>query len=236
MSSAGTPTEPSDLLLVDYPGQRRSLRLAELGLGRASGRAEVDLLQGGLPVSDDPGRYVEALLDGRCLEAGAVVVAYCAAAPLASALAAASAAALLVLVDPEQPDLDALSEVFAQCLEGLGVPQLPAWWGPEVRDDLSGLLDRAAAELREVVGARLGVIPGDTDNEEVDALVGWYLDWLRYVVVVMQLAEAPPASVPAWTGETTVVWSPSGVDPAVVRQEVAAAVGRLVAAVPAGNP
>ncbi|MEU3508221.1 hypothetical protein ABZ733_09855 [Streptomyces longwoodensis] len=190
VSGAAAPGEAL-LLVLDYPGLRLESRVEELGLGDRTGLRQVQLLRAPLPTATDPAGHLAELLarrpEGQCR----AVLAYCASAPLADALAGHLAAAgprpPVVVFDAEPVTTSTVLDAYRDTLTQLGARAAE----PEAAE-LASLVDRP----EQFIGAaRRNLVAHVSDALRSDgcepaeagvlavALTASCLDWLTHLLV-----------------------------------------------------
>jgi hypothetical protein len=119
----------SVLLVLDYPGYRPEARVDELGLPRNTGLRVAELLRAPLPTAVTAAGYAAELLARRPEGEIGAVLAYCAAAPLATELVAQTGTddrrPPLVLFDAEPTTVSSLLDAYRDTLTQLGVAATP---------------------------------------------------------------------------------------------------------------
>ncbi|MET7610737.1 hypothetical protein ABZX97_06465 [Streptomyces seoulensis] len=193
-SPAGTARtgRPLPLLVLDYPGERPEARVCELGLPGTRDLLAVP------PPPVTPDRYLSAL--SAPTPAGAVL-AYCAAAPLAAALAARvgreGRGVPLVLFDAEPVTAATVLTAYRDTLAQLGLVPGPA----ELRElatrvaDPGAFLTTARARLTGHVGTALGADGADAADvaDLAEPMTDAALRWLAHLLAAHHTPPPRPA-------------------------------------------
>ncbi|WP_406068644.1 phosphopantetheine-binding protein [Micromonospora sp. NBC_01638] len=180
------------LLVLDYPGRRPEAHISEMHLDR-SGFDCQDLLTSPMPTALTTPAYASELFARQRPDRPVALVAYCAAAPLAVAMAALlvgpAGPVPIVLLDPQQtPPSEILHEYHEVVRQVEG--RAPNVERPPLLD-IEGLLatpetlvKRIGEDLR--LRARLALAAfgfGDADvSGPVEGVVGVYVEWLTFLV------------------------------------------------------
>ncbi len=190
------------LLVLDFPGRRPEAHVSEMRLDRY-GFACTDVLTSPMPTALTTPAYAGELCARQRLDRPLALIAYCATAPLAVAMAELLAGpdgpVPIVLLDPQRTSpsefLREYQEVVRQ-VEGrvtdaerpplLDVERMLAT--PEV------LVERIAEDLR--LRARLALasygFAGADVSGPVENLVGVYVEWLTFLVAAHHDGQPPP--------------------------------------------
>jgi hypothetical protein len=190
------------LLVLDFPGRRPEAHISEMHLERY-GFACTEVLTSPMPTALSTPAYAGELCARQRLDRPLAMIAYCATAPLAVAMAGLLAGpdgqVPIVLLDPQRTPpsefLREYQEVVRQ-VEGqatdaerpplLEVERLLAT--PEI------LVERIGEDLR--LRARLALasygFAGADVNGPVESLVGVYVEWLTFLVAAHNDEQPPP--------------------------------------------
>jgi hypothetical protein len=195
------PVDPV-LLVLDYPGRRPEAHISEMDLERG-GFDCAYVLASPLPTELTTSAYASQLCVQHRPDRPFAVVAYCAAAPLAVAMAGllpGSAGPLpIVLLDPQQTPPHEIEREYHEVVrqvEGrtsdaqrpplLDIERLLA--SPEV------LVERIGQDLR--LRARLALAAYGFEGADVggpaDGVVGMYVEWLTFLVAAHHDEQAAP--------------------------------------------
>ncbi|NEA33607.1 hypothetical protein [Streptomyces sp. SID13031] len=180
------------LLVLDYPGRRPEAHVSEMRLDQC-GFDCTEGLTSLLPTALTTSAYAEQLYAQQPLDRPVAVIAYCATAPLAVAMARLHAGLgdplPLVLLDPQQtPPSEIVLEYHEVVRQVEG--KAPLTQRPPLLD-IEGLLatpevlvERIAEDLR--LRARLALeaygLGGADASGPVEGVVGVYVEWLTFLV------------------------------------------------------
>lgn len=215
-------SSPPSLLILDYPGRRPEAHLDELGLEDLGFECRY-LLTSPMPDEVTCERYARALADGFGAGDGTVrgVISYCAAAPLATELAALASRdrpVPVVLLDPFDCDEHHIAGQYALVARQIDSGG-PRGDGPPLLDVAAGigepreLATRITRDLSDRAKRSLEGGGDDLDAEEMAALVvRMYVDWLKFLLavyhrprdarqaVVLHVASSQGTPGPQWPG------------------------------------
>lgn len=190
------------VLILDFPGRRPEAHVSEMQLDR-HGFTCTEVLTSPMPVALTTPAYAGELCARQSLGRPLAIIAYCATAPLAVALAALLAGpdrpVPIVLLDPQRtpPDefLREYREVVSQ-VEGQAVSaERPPLLDVERLLATPGVLvERIGADLRrraELALASYGFTGADVSGP-VESLVGVYVEWLTFLVAAHHDELSPP--------------------------------------------
>jgi hypothetical protein len=212
------------LLVLDYPGRRPEAHISEMHLDR-SGFECHDVLTSPMPTALTTAAYARELCAQQRPDRPLALVAYCAAAPLAVAMAALlagpAAPVPIVLLDPQQtPPSEILHEYHevVRQIEGRApnVERPPLLDIERLLATPEALVKRIGEDLR--LRARLALAAfgfGGADvSGPVEGVVGVYIEWLTFLVaahhdeqpapsgpVLQVISQGHPADA-SWLGAT----------------------------------
>lgn len=191
------------LLILDYPGRRPEAHISEMRLDR-SGFECREVLTSPMPTVLTTPAYARELHTRQWSDRPVALVAYCAAAPLAVAMAALLAGPAgpvpIVLLDPQQtPPSEILHEYHEVVRQVEG--RAPNVERPPLLD-IEGLLATPETLARRIgedlrLRARLALAAFGFDGADVggpvEGVVGVYVEWLTFLVAAHHDEQPPPS-------------------------------------------
>lgn len=192
------------LILLDYPGRRRTGRLADLSL-EEEGFACQYLLSPPLPDALTGRSYAKVLRE-RLGSTGAplAILAYCAAAPLAQELAQLIAESEneslpLILFDAAEGSLTSIVECWSSAAKQIqkDAPSTVTIDATSLAHDPSDFLDQARRELISRAQRALSLEGRDglEIKSDIEAMVAGYIDFLNYLIAAYLVSR------PHWGGD-----------------------------------
>jgi hypothetical protein len=185
------PANPR-LLVLDYPGRRPEAHISDMRLDRSGFDCDYGLTSP-LPTELTTAAYAHQLCVRQRPDRPLAVVAYCAAAPLAIAMAGLLAGAAgplpITLLDPQQTPLREIEHEYHEVV-GQVEGRAPQTRRPPLLD-IAGLLatpellaQRIEQDLR--LRARLALAAHGFDQADADAaadgVVGMYVEWFAFLI------------------------------------------------------
>ncbi|MEV7327446.1 phosphopantetheine-binding protein [Micromonospora sp. NPDC093244] len=190
------------LLILDYPGRRPEAHISELHLDRSGFECQ-EVLTSPMPTALTTPAYARDLFARLGPDRPVALIAYCATAPLAVAMAALLAGPAgpvpIVLLDPQRtPPSEILHEYHEVVRQVEG--RAPNVERPPLLD-IEGLLTTPETLVRRIgedlrLRARLALAAfgfGDADvSGPVENVVGVYVEWLTFLVSAHHDEQPPP--------------------------------------------